>query len=214
MNKTDYIVEVEKFNPYHDALGRFTTAGGGGKFFATPGKSKAHDNAIAREKARQAAKPQKTVDTFTANMTPMQRQKTLNQLNKKMSFGQFGVKTEQEMVEAAVSQGAKVVSKVYAKSQIRALADDSKPKQFDYLVRTGECRKNQYPDFVSGKLNTPIASYFRTKNAEALPDKYKTTDRYISTGATTGIEISKTALDYYVHLGGKPNTGANALKPF
>lgn len=54
VNRTDSIVEVEKFNPYHDARGRFTTAGGGGKFYATPGKSKAHDNAIAREKERKA----------------------------------------------------------------------------------------------------------------------------------------------------------------
>ena len=55
VNKADSIVEVEKFNPYHDARGRFASAGSGGKFFATPGKSKAHDNAIAREKERQAA---------------------------------------------------------------------------------------------------------------------------------------------------------------
>lgn len=47
--------EVEKFNPYHDSLGRFSSASGGGKFFATPGKSKAHDLAIQREKDRQAA---------------------------------------------------------------------------------------------------------------------------------------------------------------
>lgn len=48
----DLIEEIAKFNPYHDARGRFTTAGGGGKFYATPGKSKAHDKAIAREKVK------------------------------------------------------------------------------------------------------------------------------------------------------------------
>lgn len=51
----DHIEEVEKFNPYHDSRGRFTSASSGGKFYATPGKSKAHDNAIAREKERQSA---------------------------------------------------------------------------------------------------------------------------------------------------------------
>ena len=55
VNKIDRIVEVEKFNPYHDSKGRFTTEGGGGKFYATPGKSKAHDNAIARQKERDDA---------------------------------------------------------------------------------------------------------------------------------------------------------------
>ena len=45
---------VEKFNPYHDRLGRFATAGGATSFTYAPGKSKAHDMAIAREKERNA----------------------------------------------------------------------------------------------------------------------------------------------------------------
>lgn len=45
---------VEKFNPYHDRLGRFTTANGAASFTYAPGRSKAHDNAIAREKERTA----------------------------------------------------------------------------------------------------------------------------------------------------------------
>ena len=56
--------EVLKFNPYHDRLGRFSSANGHASFTYSPGKSKAHDNAIAREKERQkasgaAAKPKK-----------------------------------------------------------------------------------------------------------------------------------------------------------
>ena len=46
---------VEKFNPYHDAKGRFTFANSATSFTYSPGKSKAHDNAIAREKERHAA---------------------------------------------------------------------------------------------------------------------------------------------------------------
>lgn len=55
---TDRIVEievVEKFNPYHDEKGRFASADRYTSFTYAPGKSKAHDNAIAREKERQAA---------------------------------------------------------------------------------------------------------------------------------------------------------------
>lgn len=48
----DYIEEVDKFNPYHDRRGRFTTAGNATSFTYRPGKSKAHDAAIAREKAK------------------------------------------------------------------------------------------------------------------------------------------------------------------
>ena len=51
----DTITEVNKFNPYHDQTGRFATADGATVFTYAPGKSKAHDNAITREKERQAA---------------------------------------------------------------------------------------------------------------------------------------------------------------
>lgn len=48
---------VEKFNPYHDSKGRFTSGSGGNyaSFTYAPGKSKAHDNAIARERERAAS---------------------------------------------------------------------------------------------------------------------------------------------------------------
>lgn len=51
----DIIVEVNKFNPYHDAKGRFATANSATSFTYVPGKSKAHDNAIARQKEKQTA---------------------------------------------------------------------------------------------------------------------------------------------------------------
>lgn len=46
---------VRKFNPYHGPDGRFTSANGAHSFTYAPGKSKAHDLAIEREKQRQAA---------------------------------------------------------------------------------------------------------------------------------------------------------------
>ena len=42
--------DVAKFNPYHDRLGRFSTAGGATSMTYRPGASAAHDNAIARAK--------------------------------------------------------------------------------------------------------------------------------------------------------------------
>lgn len=50
-----FFSDVMKFNPYHDRLGRFSQATGAASFTYAPGKSKAHDNAIAREKKRTAA---------------------------------------------------------------------------------------------------------------------------------------------------------------
>ena len=47
--------EIMKFNPYHDARGRFASANSATSFTYAPGKSKAHDRAIEREKERHAA---------------------------------------------------------------------------------------------------------------------------------------------------------------
>lgn len=56
VEKADIVeVEVVKFNPYHGKDGRFASANGYATFTYAPGKSKAHDLAIQREKDRQAA---------------------------------------------------------------------------------------------------------------------------------------------------------------
>ena len=67
--------EILKFNPYHDASGRFASASGCGKFYATPGKSRAHDLAIQREKDRQTAAGgsaggTKKMKEYVANLEP------------------------------------------------------------------------------------------------------------------------------------------------
>lgn len=49
---------VEKFNPYHDSRGRFTTAGSAASFTYKPGQGAMYDKAIAREKERTAAMAQ------------------------------------------------------------------------------------------------------------------------------------------------------------
>lgn len=59
-------IDILKFNPYHDRLGRFATANGATSFTYAPGKSKAHDNAIAREKERM-----KNLDKITAGTNKM-----------------------------------------------------------------------------------------------------------------------------------------------
>lgn len=46
---------IEKFNPYHDQKGRFSSSGGAASFTYKPGASVAHDKAIARARASAAA---------------------------------------------------------------------------------------------------------------------------------------------------------------
>lgn len=56
--KYDYIEEVQKFNPYHDRLGRFASGGNAASFtIRTKDPKKQHwaDMAVAREKERYAA---------------------------------------------------------------------------------------------------------------------------------------------------------------
>lgn len=55
-----HIVEIEKFNPYHDSKGRFASAQGATSFTYSPGKSKAHDNAIARAKEEENRRANRT----------------------------------------------------------------------------------------------------------------------------------------------------------
>ena len=54
-SRYDAIREIEKFNPYHDAKGRFATADGATSFTYKPGQGAMYDNAIRRERERQAA---------------------------------------------------------------------------------------------------------------------------------------------------------------
>lgn len=57
---------VEKFNPYHDARGRFSTADAATSFTYKPGQGKMYDNAIAREKERRAGIVSKTEQNISA----------------------------------------------------------------------------------------------------------------------------------------------------
>lgn len=54
LKKSYTFSEIIKFNPYHGKDGRFSSASAGASFTYAPGKSKAHDNAIAREKQETA----------------------------------------------------------------------------------------------------------------------------------------------------------------
>lgn len=51
-DRFDRIVEIGKFNPYHDSKGRFSSANAAASFTYAPGKSGAHTTAIARETAK------------------------------------------------------------------------------------------------------------------------------------------------------------------
>lgn len=78
-SRYDTIVEIEKFNPYHGKDGRFASASGSTSFTYAPGKSKAHDAAIARAKVRDAdikavsGGIQKVRDSVSNEANPIER---------------------------------------------------------------------------------------------------------------------------------------------
>lgn len=76
MQNYEYLVEVEKFNPYHDSRGRFTTPDGATQFTYAPGKSKAHDMAIARAKERHKEAEAKSKEAIAAQKESIATAKT------------------------------------------------------------------------------------------------------------------------------------------
>ena len=66
--------EILKFNPYHDSKGRFAPANGATSFTYSPGKSKAHDMAIAR--AQTDAKIKETAASMVAKAKEAEPQLT------------------------------------------------------------------------------------------------------------------------------------------
>ncbi|MDO4280770.1 MAG: hypothetical protein Q4C56_03985 [Peptococcaceae bacterium] len=134
MAQFDYIIEVEKFNPYHDALGRFATAGVATSFTWKPGASAAHDAAIAREKAREEERrsqaaasfyepakfvPAKTMDeaiaqgkSFTKSGNFTVEGMHLNTIN---AFNEAMFNVEQRFHQKLPIQGVKPVKKDFAR---------------------------------------------------------------------------------------------------
>ena len=102
-NRYDAIVEVNKFNPYHDERGRFSSANSAASFTYSPGKSKAHDAAIERERermrdadeaARENAKKQTAI-------IPGEKVKIQSTYTRASSFQQSRYKDE--VLEASIS---------------------------------------------------------------------------------------------------------------
>ncbi|MDO4280771.1 MAG: hypothetical protein Q4C56_03990 [Peptococcaceae bacterium] len=68
----DYIEEIDKFNPYHGADGRFTSANAASSFTWKPGASAAHDAAIAREKINSNPYRHKKTDALYDELSKLQ----------------------------------------------------------------------------------------------------------------------------------------------
>ncbi len=93
-DRFDTIQEVEKFNPYHDAKGRFATAQGYSSFTIRtkdPGKQHMANRAIEREKQRSAAAEEAAKPKFTPAKT---KKEAVEYAQKELGFAKVSYGTK------------------------------------------------------------------------------------------------------------------------
>lgn len=128
--------EVLKFNPYHDSRGRFATANSATSFTYAPGKSKAHDNAIAREKERHQKEQEEKEKPRTI---------TLNQRYKEMANNWTHMSDKGAFVEREANKQLDAFREEFKR-------DDYSDEQKAYLKQ----RENEYADLLTEKYNDQL----------------------------------------------------------
>ena len=139
-------LEILKFNPYHDARGRFTTANSATQFTYAPGKSKAHDLAIAREKERHQKEQEEKEKPRTI---------TLNQRYKEMANNWSHMNDKGAFVEREANKQLDAFRDEFKR-------DDYTEEQKTYLKQ----RENEYADLLTEKYNDQL--YREGSNPSAM----------------------------------------------
>lgn len=140
MKAKTFLEIVEKFNPYHGKDGRFTTSGGATSFTYAPGKSKAHDKAIAREKIKD--NPYRDVPMAQLKSASNKYHKQINDALDKVTA--FENASKQKGFEHAFDKKIAAHKKVAEKAKREAALID---RVIEY--------KTQYPD-KKGKTDVPF----------------------------------------------------------
>lgn len=127
-------LEILKFNPYHGKDGRFTTASGYTSFTYSPGKSKAHDNAIAREKERAAAEQRKELGNNIVSITSHVRNEILDEFGIQGNRKEIDKQIVALYQDTAMNEGfryadGKIVAKRAAHEKVKEFAKDLMSKQ-------------------------------------------------------------------------------------
>lgn len=150
--------EIAKFNPYHDRLGRFSSAGGATSFTYAPGKSKAHDLAIAREKERtknMAAGGGSSTTTVAGGGSSEQSTEEVGPGNKKLNLNQDYIRRadDNSMMGTAGTIRAKE-----AQRRVDDFKEEFKEKEnwTDEQKQYVKQRQDEYTDLVSEYYNDQI----------------------------------------------------------
>lgn len=138
--------EVLKFNPYHDSRGRFTSANSATQFTYAPGKSKAHDLAIAREKERHRKEQEEKEKPRTI---------TLNQRYKEMANNWSHMNDKGAFVEREANKQLDAFREEFKRN-------DYTDEQKAYLKQ----REDEYADLLTEKYNDQL--YREGSNPSAM----------------------------------------------
>lgn len=195
--------DVFKFNPYHDRLGRFASAGNYASFTYAPGKSKAHDNAIAREKERAAAAERKELGNKINNITSGYR---------KDAMAMMGVKYDKETMkqidelysETAMNDGfkienGKVLAKKASHDRLKEVAKDIASRQ-EYEDNSTASEYKELQRYVKG---TPLNISSQDKSNIADWNDYRKANFGNFTISNKGISVDsfyQEAANRYPHL--------------
>lgn len=129
-------LEILKFNPYHDSKGRFASADSATSFTYAPGKSKAHDMAIAREKERHQKEQEEQEKPRTI---------TLNQKYKEMANNWSFMRDKGAYLEQEANKQLDAFREEFKRS-------DYTDEQKAYLKQ----RENEYADLLTEKYNDQL----------------------------------------------------------
>lgn len=158
-------IEVLKFNPYHDARGRFTTPTGATQFTYAPGKSKAHDLAIAREKERHQKEQEEQEKPRTITLNQQYKEMANNwsfMRDKGAFFEQEANKQLDAFRDEFKGDGYTDEQRAYIKQRENEYADLLTEKYNDLLYREG----SNPSAMIAGPAKFDHRKYERKKEAE------------------------------------------------
>lgn len=188
LRKSFTFSEILKFNPYHGKDGRFASASGASSFTYQPGKSVAHDTAIARAKADNdySGKVKENADAVRSQLSNHLKEIKAEPINISKVMKETGC--DRETAEKSGELAEKIFSKSYQEektisSDIISAASENGGKMFglDHRLKqaTSMARKivsDQQDDVKEGKNTTLESAAANVKDSVRYTAVFETKD--------------------------------------
>jgi len=172
MDRYDVIEEVEKFNPYHDSLGKFSTSNGYASFtFRTKDPKKQHwaDMAVAREQKRSAAAQAAAKPKVKPKAQPQPKPKPTAQQTKpqqpagkkdRLGFSDYDAADYHQLHSGAKYYAQQKLTAKQKQAAARYLESDTEPgslyshsQNLNYRMATGQPITGNYKQTHDGLMS-------------------------------------------------------------